>query len=462
MATGTSDERVARLLSQIDALPRPLFEGSQLLSTTAAYVRGRGRLNRSPHAFHLGALACAMGALLPPTLSLPLFGQEVYGTTYVMLLANSGVAKTSAIRYASKLIEPLDDGARFLSQLPESPKQLIQRFADYPVRFCMEGEFGGQFLKQAANPQTRQSQIASKLLPIWDADPLSWDVATKEAAIAPVTPRLSLCMGATPEHVNQYTDREMWLGGLMGRVLLIRAPHGYDRDVPLGFEDLEAERWVEYARTFLQATALRPWGRCTGFSERALSQLEAWKAKISASVDTQSLFIASSLNRLEMQATRLALALSADPVLGLQIDDTGQDRARVQAACASPRLPYALLFDEATWKVQAAAVHVACALLGLHFDSLTRTIDLLAANDYERIRGQVLMLLEDGPLPLPALLQRIRPRRLKRVIAGALETMTLAGDIRVAGGLYALASWAPPPALPGVAPASSARYVEGE
>lgn len=192
-------------LEVVDALPP---EGSWV----RAYVLEYAGKNTTAHLiYHYGVALATLAVTCPSD-----YGGHYAGTIrpnlYVMCTGRSGDdQKSTAVKLGRRLLHAVSP--TLIGSMPASDAGLLKELKRQPSQLLSFDEFG-KFLS-LANQASYFEPIKALMTDLWDAEPVQ-RVGKKEEIHVP-DPRLSCAAGCSIPYLEDYTTREDWTGGFLGR-----------------------------------------------------------------------------------------------------------------------------------------------------------------------------------------------------------------------------------------------------
>lgn len=381
------------------------------------YVELAGQSTDAPLAYHIFALLPVLATLVPEDTQLATGFGPLKPNLWTLIVGDSGSRKSVATNMASDLLLAINRPDLRGSE-PGSEEGLFTSLEGSATQLLTYSEFGA-FLSSTyeGKGQRRLGPLRERFTDLFDGKPLKIGYSDADNNREVNSHRLSLTGACSEGYLNSYTLLDDWIGGFMGRFLMVRSRVWEERPIVTG----RPEGWNRLVNRLQQMDVhptVPPSRRV--LTAKAQAMLNAFapaeRIRVAEMNVGRKRYLISALNRIDIATLRVAIALSWD-----------------SGGMRNGKKP---------WRVSSAEMDLAIRIMKMHITSFAGIVDILAGNQNERIMGAVRLVCEQhgGVADLPTLLREVLPRQRKRDLMEIITTMEEAEELvaSVDGGRYAL------------------------
>src|ERR1700682_1045561 len=222
------------------------------------YVEYASKRTDAHNSFHLASGLTVLASVADERLSTYYTGSRLQSNIWFLTLGSSGSGKTTSINIARELIKEARPST--LCDMPGSDEGFVDALSINPNTLLIYPEFGDFLVKTQSGYST---PLRMRLAQVYDCLPVSRVLARGKRTTVPF-PRVSMLAGATPDHLERYTETVDWPGGVLSTLCLVTGSK--EKDYPVPTEDATGR--AKLVRSLTQIAG-SPIGRCDGFTDKA-------------------------------------------------------------------------------------------------------------------------------------------------------------------------------------------------
>lgn len=291
----TSDERVRSL---VQALPSHSFLRS--------YVLWAETQTASPLIFHLAVALNLISITCPTSHVARGFLADTHANWWSLIVGDSGSQKTLAINLGTQLL--VDAGlAKLVAPDPTAEEALLKYLQVQPTQIYIYPEGQTLLANTAAGGNNYRSKLRGAFTEWYDCiDKTRVDAKGSELKV--LHPRLSMLVGCTPRHLEDFTTLLDWEGGFIGRFFFATGP--ITRTLTQRKVNPGLRTWL---RDWLSAANTKKSSDVGGFlTPAAQERWDVWVPAMRLRVDAVAPRIAPLLRRADLMAAKASSLVARD------------------------------------------------------------------------------------------------------------------------------------------------------
>lgn len=374
-------------------------------SFTRCFVGYTRTITDCPSIFMMHAAMQAMLAAAPEGMGIQLGVVQAPNTFTLLVGSSASSRKTTAINWATRMATDTNAPEYLLVDV-SSPEGFVRKLGENRRRLVIITE-GGDWLNRT-RPGAYQNVMRDNLVRLYDGQPVGHAVKDSKKSLKEVKDHhVSVFMGCTLSHLEDYTQRVDFEGGLMNRFMIVTGDR--EREYLKPSADPAGEAWLIHALGQRINDFKHHHGVMRDMDPGAKKLWLDWNRELRA----------RNANLNEGQRTAIARSTThAIKVMQIMALDTG-------------------LALESDWSMSANVMEFAIRTVNWSIAAMLEVYDCIAGSKYEKQRRSVLTVMEDYEakseyaVDYSAIANNIRPKMLMRELRDVLNSMLSEGTLQL-------------------------------